>query len=349
MLEGMPIEFVRCRLGLELLGHGWLPRFLGTTLRGCFGYAFKRVACASPPGPCRPCARPAVCPYSYVFETPILDSIPHLRADFAPHPFVLAPDDGEAPWADGQDGARRVHPGDPVDVELTLFGKAVRYLPSFVATFEEMARAGLGPQRIRFRLTGMHALDLDGRAVPIFEAARARLVGAPPIVTSVDVAARLPARLSGPASLEFQSPVKLRVDGRDVDRPDAPTLVRSILRRLSALTRVHCDREPAVDFASLVEEAKRVRTRHAPVPFIPARRRCGRSEETLIMGGFLGRIHLDGPLETVLPWLVLGQYVHVGKWTSFGMGRYRVTIGASGPRGDGPRRDETSPPEARPT
>jgi len=42
------------------------------------------------------------------------------------------------------------------------------------------------------------------------------------------------------------------------------------------------------------------------------------------MGGFIGSITFEGDLEPFLPFLLLGEYVHVGKGTSFGLGKYEI-------------------------
>jgi hypothetical protein len=44
-----------------------LPAYLGSTLRGAFGHAFRTLACLAPRASA--CPVPASCPYHLVFET----------------------------------------------------------------------------------------------------------------------------------------------------------------------------------------------------------------------------------------------------------------------------------------
>ena len=47
-----------------------LPSYKGSTLRGGFGNAFRRVVCALKKNDCSECILKEKCVYSYVFETP---------------------------------------------------------------------------------------------------------------------------------------------------------------------------------------------------------------------------------------------------------------------------------------
>lgn len=42
------------------------------------------------------------------------------------------------------------------------------------------------------------------------------------------------------------------------------------------------------------------------------------------MDGLLGLITFEGDLERFLPFLLLEKYIHVGKGTSFGLGKYEI-------------------------
>ena len=45
------------------------------------------------------------------------------------------------------------------------------------------------------------------------------------------------------------------------------------------------------------------------------------------LGGLIGSITYEGNLDKFLPLLRIGEYIHVGKAVTFGMGRYRIKTG----------------------
>ena len=66
-----------------------LPSYLGSTLRGAFGHAFRTIACPAPHGDC---PLPSQCPYHLIFETSPPPGSEVLRThEEIPRPFVIAP------------------------------------------------------------------------------------------------------------------------------------------------------------------------------------------------------------------------------------------------------------------
>jgi hypothetical protein len=81
----------RYELRLEARQSVCLPAFLGSTLRGAFGHALKDAVCTMSHRDCNHCLVADRCIYPYLFETPASVSLPQLRGQQAPHPFILAP------------------------------------------------------------------------------------------------------------------------------------------------------------------------------------------------------------------------------------------------------------------
>jgi CRISPR/Cas system endoribonuclease Cas6 (RAMP superfamily) len=47
------------------------------------------------------------------------------------------------------------------------------------------------------------------------------------------------------------------------------------------------------------------------------------------MGGFVGHATYEGDIARLWPWLALGEWVHVGKGATFGLGQYEVETGGA--------------------
>jgi len=116
-----------------------LPSYKGSTFRGGFGYAFKRVVCAIKDKECTDCLLKERCVYSYVFETPPPSDTKIMRKyKVAPHPFIIEPP---------PERRRGYKPDEEINFRLILIGKAIDYLPYFIYTFDELGRIGIGKGR----------------------------------------------------------------------------------------------------------------------------------------------------------------------------------------------------------
>jgi len=101
-------------------------------------------------------------------------------------------------------------------------------------------------------------------------------------------------------------------------------LIRNLLRRISLLSYFHCGRELSLDFKGIIEKSQDVVTAKSELSWVDWERYSSRQETKLKMGGFTGPVTFTGEIGPFLPFLLLGQYVHVGKGTSFGLGKYYI-------------------------
>ena len=167
----MMLSCARYRVVFEAVEPLDLPNYLGSTLRGAFGHAFRAVACPSRRG--LDCPDPQRCPYHLIFETSPPPSSEALRThEEIPRPFVIAPADSEELESDS--GRRLFRPGEEVAFELVLIGRAEEFFPHFVVALREVnrirARTAVGRvaanRRARLRLEpislGLHGLGESG-------------------------------------------------------------------------------------------------------------------------------------------------------------------------------------------
>ncbi|MCI0724015.1 MAG: CRISPR system precrRNA processing endoribonuclease RAMP protein Cas6, partial [Acidobacteria bacterium] len=77
---------------------------------------------------------------------------------------------------------------------------------------------------------------------------------------------------------------------------------------------------------ALLERAKHATIRSDDLAWDDWARYSGRQKEWMQFGGLLGSVTYEGALKPFLPWLALGEWLHVGGKTSFGLGRYRILL-----------------------
>ena len=314
------IPFVRLAYTYRCQEELHLPPYKGSALRGAFGHALKKVTCALRRAACTDCLLRRSCVYVYVFETPPPPGSQRLRLyPAAPHPFVLRP-----PLTAQQ----RFEPGARLSGELLLIGRAREYLPYFIYTLEVLGHEGLGRGRGRAELVEVCELDRQQPAGDIYSAATGLLTaptGAAWRQTNA-VAGQPPTR-SVDLSVEFLTPVRLKYQGRFLDRLEFHHLIRNLLRRLASLAYFHCGLDPEeFNFKEAIAAAEKVISTFQQLRWLDWERYSSRQQSRLLMGGLVGQINFQQVPPQFLPLLLCGEQLHVGKMSSFGLGRFEVQL-----------------------
>ena len=294
-----------------------LPGYLGSTLRGAFGHAFRAVACPSRIG--EPCPIPAQCPYHLIFETSPPPGSESLRThDDIPRPFVIAPTDLQQ--AGGDEQVRRAFQrGDEVSFELVLIGRAQEFFPYFVVALREMNRIGRGRQAVELRRIDALGPGAD-QSRAVYTASENLVRGS---AESISIGVCDPAP-DGPLTIEFLTQTRLKHEGRFVRTPEFQILFRRLLGRLSSLSRFHCGAPMEVDFRALIDRAASIRLLQDDTRWTRWQRYSSRQDRRMEWEGIVGRATYEGDFAPFWKFLRFGQYVHMGHGATFGLGRYRV-------------------------
>jgi CRISPR-associated endoribonuclease Cas6 len=128
-------------------------------------------------------------------------------------------------------------------------------------------------------------------------------------------------------TLHFITPTRLKYDGKLSPRLEFHILIRNLLRRISLLSYFHCGEELNLDFKGLIENSKEIETQKEDLSWFDWERYSNRQESRMKLGGFIGSVTFRGYFEKFMPFLLLGEYVHLGKGTSFGLGKYEIKYG----------------------
>ncbi len=289
----------------------------GSSLRGGFGGAFKRIVCRELSGCSQKCKWPEQCAYGYVFETSPPPGSEVLRTHQAvPRPFVfeVLPDN-----------KIEYRPGEELAFRLVLIGQGITYLPFFILAFKALGQEGLGKGRGRFRLKEVWTLDpLGPWKALIYDGPSDALrnidmsIG----ITEIEVAgSRLP---EDEITIRFLTPARIKHAGKIVSELPFHILIRSIIRRLSSLYYFHCGQRWETDYRSIIEATKIIETEQMNFSWQAWRRHSGRQRRLIEMGGIIGTGRYIGPLAEFRRLLVIGSMVHVGKGTVFGNGQFEI-------------------------
>jgi len=302
-----------CRLENEAV----LPYYKGSTFRGVFGHALKRVVCALKREECGQCLLKERCVYALVFETPVaLKSVQSSRTASPPHPFVIEP-----PLTT----STRFPEGASFDFQLLLFGDTNKNLPYFIYAFEQMGKIGIGKKvngkRGRFVLKKVRCgediiyADIDQK---LNMTSSVQTITLGPDESHSEKEFNLRLHLLTPLRLKFENRLKA----------DLPfhVLVRAMLRRISTLFNTYGQGEPELDYRGLVKKAEQIKVAEADLRWFDLRRYSLRQDKAMLMGGMLGTITYHGDLNEYVPLIDLCSELHLGKQTSFGLGKIEAEV-----------------------
>lgn len=287
-----------------------LPTFKGSLLRGVLGHALKRTVCAVRVKVCEPCLLRPTCVYARIFE-PKPD--PEQRAGQVnrPHPYVL---DSSPMSREGYAAREAFH------FELLLFGSLIDLLPYFIYAVEEMGRRGLGPKRQAFQLERVesHGQTLYSPEIPQLPATLpTNMLTLEP--HSDDECVRK-------LRLHLLTPLRTKSGGRLASTLDFSLLVQVALRRMRALWWEFEQQAPPLEESRLHAAVCEIETLRSSLHWQELWRYSSRQRSTQKLGGVCGTLEVAGELAPVLPLLRAAEVVHLGKETSFGLGKIGLEV-----------------------
>ncbi len=288
-----------------------MPPYAGSTLRGGFGHAFRKMVCTQGPIDCKDCTLKAVCPYPYIFETAPFEGAQQLRTyGDVPRPFVIDPLSTRGEYRRGQSFA----------FNLTLVGRAIDYLPYFLVSFRELGEIGIGKGRGRFQLT--HVLTDGGE--PVYDGDTQMVHNRNNTLSFDEIRGETTSLPTDTLTVRLLTPTRITHKGQITDKLPFHLFWRRLIGRISALAYFHCGESLNLDFKGLIAQAETVETVESSLRWKDWTRYSSRQHQKMQLGGLVGSVTYAGDLGMFLPWIALGKFLHVGKNATFGLGKYRV-------------------------
>ncbi len=309
------LSFRKFSFNLEAVDDLQVPPYKGAMFRGAFGMAFRGSVCATGLPECGNCHLKNTCIYFRYFESEMpAEGLPFLDGPRkVPHPFVLHPPLNSAV----------VFPsGYRFSVGVTLIGSAVVDLPYFIHTFRKLASEGLGKGKKKAALLSVDDITRPEK-LRVYSTETGRLVPGHEAISFPEITGETPSPVTR-VTLDFLTPFRIQHKGtelRNKEEVQSHKIITLAQRRLMALAYLYCDavpvREPRNDGShrEIVSNS---------LVFHDWERYSNRHRHKMNMGGFLGKIVIEGDLDDVAPVLMAGSYVNIGKNTLFGLGQYSV-------------------------
>ena len=308
------IEFAKFRIVMESMEDGYLPGYKGSMLRGAMGNAVKHLCCCSSERDCDNCIMESQCVYRYVFETKAPRGMERFKN--APRPYIIEP-----PPDSRTDYARR----DELSFNLILIGKAIEYLPYFIMSSYNMGKRGLGRNRMRFRLSRVS--NFTGSNDPdenvIYEPNN-KLSENFKIFTGEDIERRVEEISKETIGLKFLTPLRMKHNGKHIRNVDFRCLVDDLQRRFSVISQIYWNTDQEWEPSLISDHASNVKETRASMEWFDWERFSSRQNEKMKFGGLVGEVGFQGELEEFMPLIALGEALHVGGKTTFGLGKYEI-------------------------
>lgn len=296
------IPVARYRFTFRLSSALQLPPYAGSTLRGVFGHALRRQICT--------CGRendhPPHCPYSHIFTRPHHAGLDNSQQNTPPQPYLFEPP---------ADGRTHYPAGASYRFNMVLTGQARLLLPLIVSALQYAFEQGVGTQKGRGMLDRLE-VEHNGLWLDIGSGGRIRLH---------PDSLLLPEAYPADLTLHLYTPLRLQQHGK-ILRSDGLSnglLLRQAMRRISALAELYWPQPLQADYPALAQWADSVQGRHE-LYWHDWQRYSNRQHRPMKLGGVTGRWHLYGVLPEFAALLYIGQWLHLGKETVFGLGGYRI-------------------------
>ncbi|GHT89573.1 CRISPR-associated protein Cas6 [Betaproteobacteria bacterium] len=311
LLMTPPLPFARYRFQFTVTRPIRLPDWSGSLLRGAFGHALRRLSCMLRQPECADCPLLRTCPYPAIFAPPAVEHAIKNISRQPPVPYLIEPEK----W-----GACQLPAGETLQFDMALMGRALHELPLITQAWKNAGEHGLGPGDGTAELREIHYLPPSEQPVSIYNPENKRLteISLQPVICP-------PAEHVNELTLRFISPLRLQENGHalTVARLTPGALLMAAVRRAALIHNLYGDGTPEWDFKALAQQAASVEG-EKDLHWQDWTRRSARQQQTMQLGGVMGEWTLRGNLQPFWTALHWGKWLHVGKETVFGLGRYEL-------------------------
>ncbi len=298
--DPMALALVPLRLRFSMPGTAHPGHYLGSAWRGAFGHALKKLVCLFSQGHCENCPVKKTCAYTTVFESKwIFD--PKAASGGVPAPYTMFPalEDGK------------------MSLYMTVIGsRALGFLPFILQALRQAGASRVA--QIPFTLATNEYFN--GTQWQKLQLPAESLV-------------QIPECQPGAMSLQLLTPARFKYQGHFIT-PKTLNLehwITALRRRLISLASFWGEEN---SMRALCEVSTVGQWQATDCRWQEMERYSSRQKTAMKIGGVMGNFTLTNEqAQGIWSLLWLGQWVHIGKLATMGLGRYALTSTNQGEAG----------------
>ncbi len=278
-------------------------------LGSSFATTCRNLVCRFPVRVCNFCPLVESCPWYLVFGQKLSTDPAELKRHQKPAlPFMFSFPVLPLPAESGTE----------IQCGLVVVGRAIPQLTMLLDGFAELLASAACPDPAE--ITSVGSRDYQGTLQPLSDGGGIRH---PKNLVVLSSSGLLECRVWVGATLDIRllSPLRLFDNGHLLDRFDFSLFARSLMRRVSSLAYYYGAYESNCDFKALSCQARAVTCSDSNF--------SSATDKGRKMSGINGYGSFRGDFSGIMPFLVLGLYMHAGKGASFGMGMYEMIPGST--------------------
>jgi hypothetical protein len=310
------IRFVQMRVVFIALEDIEWYEYNGSAIRSCLSDTLRKMLCVCGDLPCSDCKHRYQCAHSVLIHSYTPPTNPRAsRFPLSPNPYLIVPN---------LTGSKYTHKGENFEFDFVLIGDKIRLLSVLQKAFSLMGQTGIGRKRGKFMLktVGIMQPDQSYKSMDeVYEPCELNLTSLPKptINRSITIQFETNLRLcqtNSSAGSRKKAPIR--------EAPAFSLLLTRLLNRLLGLAHFHCK----MPFLEIKEKDlgffQNVAIESTDLRFNRWIRHSDTQQSNLSFDGLRGWITYSG---NMAPWaqvFTLGQWLHVGSNTTFGLGKYTL-------------------------
>lgn len=313
------IPYVRLHFTAQIIEDCYLPKNKTSALRGGVGQMMIRQNCIRPEvnrrdEDCKDCGCREECLVQRFLYTPVTIQ-PSFSAEKLSMGYLF----------ECENYYEEFHEGDTFEFHVTLFGKSRVYFNLLLQALWALGSNGLGKEKGRFFISEI--LNSRKESILICDSQEMRILKDryyPETLAGYAQFRMRQLKKNGcQMKLKFQTETAIKYQKQLMTEFNMEAILSNLARRVYLF---NCFEGVEMDLDDFMDEMLRElpEIQYQQAANIQVRRFSSRQMSNMRLDGIKGEVWLDSLPSRILPYLLAGEVIHIGKNISFGFGRYRL-------------------------